>query len=132
LPDLIARWLSYWQAALNRKHSEVRPCAPLTIESPDGQLNVRLIETRSEQSMLLLTRELRSDHPELLERLGLTRREAEVLLWISRGKTSREAASILSITPKTVDKHVEHIQHKLYAENRTIAAAIAWAALRNS
>jgi DNA-binding CsgD family transcriptional regulator len=132
LPDLIARWLRYWQAAFNRKHFDVRPRAPLTVESPDGQLNVRLMETRGEQSMLLLTREPGGDHPELLERLGLTRRESEVLLWISRGKTSREVAAILSITPKTVDKHVEHIQHKLCAENRTIAAAIAWAALRNS
>jgi DNA-binding CsgD family transcriptional regulator len=53
-----------------------------------------------------------------------------VLLWISRGKTSREVAAILSIAPKTVDKHVEHIQRKLSAENRTIASAIAWATLR--
>jgi len=132
LPDLIARWLGYWHAAFNRKHSEVRPCAPLTIESPDGQLNVRLMETRGEQSILLLTREPTGDDPELLERLGLTRREAEVLLWISRGKTSREVAAILSITPKTVDKHVEHIQQKLCAENRTIAAAIAWTAFRST
>ena len=132
LPDRIARWLRYWQAVFHRKHSELRPCAPLTIEAPDGQLNVRLIETHGDQSMLLLTRELRGDHSERLEQLGLTRREAEVLLWISRGKTSREVGAILSISPTTVDKHVQHVQHKLCVENRTIAAAIAWAALRNT
>jgi DNA-binding CsgD family transcriptional regulator len=132
LPELVARWLQYCRTALNRELNEVKPNAPLSIESPDGQLSVRLLETRDGQSMLLLTRELRGDHPELLERLGLTCREAEVLLWVSRGKTSREAAAILSIAPKTVDKHVERIQHKLGAVNRTVAAAIAWATLRNS
>jgi DNA-binding CsgD family transcriptional regulator len=65
-------------------------------------------------------------------RITLNRREAEVLLWVSRGKTSRETATILSIASKTVDKHVERIQRKLGAENRTVAAAIAWAALRNT
>jgi DNA-binding CsgD family transcriptional regulator len=132
LPELIARWLRHHQIAFDRNDVEVQPSALLSIESPDGQLSVRLIETRDGQSTLLLTRDLRGDHPELLEQLGLTRREAEVLLWISRGKTSREVAAILSIAPKTVDKHVEHIQRKLSAENRTIAAAIAWATLRSS
>jgi DNA-binding CsgD family transcriptional regulator len=131
LPEPIARWLRFRKTPLNRKDSEARPLAPLNFQSPDGQLSIRLIETQGEQSMLLLTHDRGGDHPELLERLGLTRREAEVLLWISRGKTSRETATILSIAPKTVDKHVERIQRKLGAENRTVAAAIAWAALRN-
>jgi DNA-binding CsgD family transcriptional regulator len=131
LPEPIARWLRFRKTTLNRKDSEARPLAPLAIQSPDGQLSIRLIETQGEESTLLLTHERGGDHPELLEQLGLTRREAEVLLWISRGKTSRETATILSIAPKTVDKHVERIQRKLGAENRTVAAAIAWAALRN-
>src|SRR5208282_1674588 len=99
LPEPIARWLRFRQTTLNRKHSEVGPGRPLTIQSPDGQLSIRLIETQGEESMLLLSHERGGDHPELLERLGLTRREAEVLLWISRGKTSRETATVLSIAP---------------------------------
>jgi hypothetical protein len=37
-----------------------------------------------------------------------------------------------TIARKTVDKHVERIHRKLGAETRTAAAAIAWAAMRDS
>jgi hypothetical protein len=77
LPEPIARWLRFRQTTLNRKHSEVGPGGPLTIQSPDGQLSIRLIETQGEESMLLLSHERGGDHPELLERLGLMRREAD-------------------------------------------------------
>jgi len=55
---------------------------------------------------------------------GLTRREAEVLSWIARGKSNRDIAAILSLSPRTVDKHVEIILTKLKVENRTAAAAL--------
>lgn len=55
----------------------------------------------------------------------LTRREAEVLFWLSRGKTNRDIAEILEIKPATVGKHLEHIYPKLGVENRTSAASFA-------
>ncbi|HEY0793079.1 MAG TPA: helix-turn-helix transcriptional regulator, partial [Chthoniobacterales bacterium] len=51
--------------------------------------------------------------------------EAEVLLWVSRGKTNDEIAIILGISNRTVGKHMEHIASKLNVETRTSAAAIA-------
>jgi DNA-binding CsgD family transcriptional regulator len=57
--------------------------------------------------------------------LQLTPREAEVLLWISRGKSNREIAVILGTKTGTICKHVEHIFGKLNVENRTTAAVIA-------
>lgn len=60
--------------------------------------------------------------------LGLTEREAEVLAWIAQGKTNYEIAVILGAATGTVRKHVEHILSKLKVENRTSAAAIAFAA----
>ncbi|QWG22065.1 response regulator transcription factor [Bradyrhizobium sediminis] len=57
--------------------------------------------------------------------LGLTTREGEVLLWLSKGKTNRDIAQILGLSPRTVDKHLEQIYSKLGVENRTAAAAIA-------
>jgi DNA-binding CsgD family transcriptional regulator len=63
--------------------------------------------------------------PSVLQRLGLTVREAEVLLWVSRGKTNDEIAIILNISSRTVGKHMEHIASKLNVETRTSAAAIA-------
>ena len=65
----------------------------------------------------------------LKESFGLTDREAEVLLWLSRGKTNQEIGQILSMSPRTVNKHLEPVFRKLGVENRTSAAAAALAAL---
>ncbi|HEX4025336.1 MAG TPA: response regulator transcription factor, partial [Steroidobacteraceae bacterium] len=56
---------------------------------------------------------------------ALTAREAEVLLWISRGKSNRDVGEILAISPRTVNKHLEQVFVKLGVENRTSAAAVA-------
>lgn len=63
--------------------------------------------------------------PAQLEALGLTPREAEILLWVSQGKTNPEIAMILGIGLTTVKKHLEAIFAKLGVENRTSAAALA-------
>ncbi|AZV37694.1 response regulator transcription factor [Komagataeibacter xylinus] len=61
----------------------------------------------------------------LQDRLGLSAREAEVLLWISRGKTSRDIADILQVSPRTIDKHIEQIYNKTGLSTRAAAAATA-------
>lgn len=53
---------------------------------------------------------------------GLTGREAEVLLWISRGKTNKDIGDILGLSPRTVNKHLEQVFVKLGVENRASAA----------
>jgi DNA-binding NarL/FixJ family response regulator len=55
----------------------------------------------------------------------LTARESEVLLWVARGKTNRDIADILGMSPRTVNKHLEHVFEKLGVETRTAAAAAA-------
>ena len=62
-----------------------------------------------------------------LASLGLTEREVEVLTWIAKGKGNYEIGVILGAKPRTICKHVEHILSKLHVENRTAAAAIAFA-----
>ena len=57
-------------------------------------------------------------------RYSLTQRETEVLSWIAQGKSNRDIASILSLSPRTIDKHLEVIFGKLAVENRTAAAAL--------
>jgi DNA-binding response OmpR family regulator/DNA-binding CsgD family transcriptional regulator len=57
-------------------------------------------------------------------RFGLTPRELEVLGWIMNGKTDRDVADILGMSPRTVNKHLEHIYVKLGVETRTAAAAM--------
>jgi DNA-binding response OmpR family regulator/DNA-binding CsgD family transcriptional regulator len=69
------------------------------------------------------------DEQLLQQTLQLTGREAEVLLWISRGKSNREIGEILNISPRTVNKHLEQVFVKLGVENRASAAARAVRAL---
>ncbi len=52
---------------------------------------------------------------------GLTLREGEVMHWLACGKTDAEIAALLSISPRTVQKHLEHIYVKLGVETRTAA-----------
>jgi len=52
----------------------------------------------------------------------LTRREAEVLRWVAAGKSDAQIGSILGISARTVQKHLEHAYQKLGVENRTAAA----------
>jgi DNA-binding NarL/FixJ family response regulator len=66
-----------------------------------------------------------SDQSILQRAYALTSREAEVLLWISRGKPNRDIGEILNISPRTVNKHLEQIFVKLGVENRAAAAAAA-------
>jgi len=65
----------------------------------------------------------------LQKQLALTSREAEILAWISRGKTNRDVGEILSISPRTVNKHLEQVFTKLGVENRAAATARAIKAL---
>jgi DNA-binding CsgD family transcriptional regulator len=53
----------------------------------------------------------------------LTPREREILRWIEGGKTTREIAAVLVVSPHTVRKHVENILEKLGARTRSEAVA---------
>jgi DNA-binding NarL/FixJ family response regulator len=57
--------------------------------------------------------------------LGLTAREQEVLTLLATGRTNRQIAQTLFISPKTVTLHVSNILGKLGATNRVEAATIA-------
>ncbi|RTM09893.1 MAG: response regulator transcription factor [Bradyrhizobiaceae bacterium] len=90
-------------------------------------------ETAPNEFLLRLSRESGTAlPPEFTSELGLTTREGEVLAWLSKGKTNRDIAQILGLSPRTVDKHLEQIYAKLGVENRTAAAAIAANATRRN
>ncbi|AVS86969.1 DNA-binding response regulator, partial [Paracidovorax avenae] len=78
------------------------------------------------ETMLLLSVQAAGAEPAArLPRVDLTPRETEVLSWIAKGKTNRDIADILGMSPRTVNKHLEHIFEKLGVETRTAAAALA-------
>ncbi len=58
----------------------------------------------------------------LRQSFGLTQRESEVLLWVSRGKSNKDVGEILGLSPRTVNKHLEQVFAKLGVENRASAA----------
>jgi DNA-binding response OmpR family regulator/DNA-binding CsgD family transcriptional regulator len=89
-------------------------CSFLSPLGPD-ELLFRLAETANTDG----------DQALLQRAFALTSREAEVLLWISRGKPNRDIGEILNISPRTVNKHLEQIFVKLGVENRAAAAATA-------
>ena len=71
------------------------------------------------------------DLDRLHARVKLTRREAEVLLWLARGKSNRDIGQILDVSHRTVNKHLEQIYPKLGVEGRTAAVALAVRALED-
>jgi DNA-binding CsgD family transcriptional regulator len=99
------------------------PLEPMRcFEADDRQLRVKLSWTRRDGEILLVLRERpRPGAQELLERLGLSAREAEVVSWLVQGKSNPEIARILGIAPRTVHKHLERIYAHLGVENRTAA-----------
>jgi DNA-binding NarL/FixJ family response regulator len=96
-----------------------------------GSLELSLIATIGTDEFLLTVGEANeTDLKTVLQRrYALTPREAEVLVWVARGKPNRDVAEILALSPRTVNKHLEQIYAKLGVENRTAAAACALNAL---
>jgi DNA-binding CsgD family transcriptional regulator len=66
-----------------------------------------------------------ADAPTPAEQLGLTQREAEVLALLAAGRSNRQIAQELFISPKTAGVHVSNILAKLGVAGRVEAAAIA-------
>ncbi len=58
---------------------------------------------------------------------GLTAREREVLRLVAAGKTNREIADQLVLSERTVINHLSHVFDKIGVDNRTAAAAWAFA-----
>jgi DNA-binding NarL/FixJ family response regulator len=124
LPPDVQVWLGHC-AALQL------PAAPAPIELTADNRSIKLqllfvaqIE-HDEYLLRLVEGEVGNDQTLLKQKLMVTEREAEVLLWIAHGKSNRDIGEILNLSPRTVNKHLEQIYAKLGVENRTSAAAMA-------
>ena len=89
-------------------------------------LSIKFASYQSLDEYLLLLKKNGQDWnlTSLKDALGLTLREVEILMWISRGKTNKEVGLILESSHRTVNKHLEHIFEKLGVTTRTAAVAI--------
>ncbi len=129
LPEPMLQWLETAQSGKSGSK------APAMASFPDNeQLRLQYMGKLGPNEFLLrLAKESSANLPaEFSSELGLTTREGEVLAWLAKGKTNRDIAQILGLSPRTVDKHLEQIYAKLGVENRTAAAAIATNASRRN
>ena len=112
-----------------RALSDIKSADTIVLASDLGPLKLQFSyvgQVAPEEILLRLVEgEIENDNLVLKRKLQLTQRESEVLMWIARGKSNRDIAEILSLSPRTVNKHLEQVYAKLGVENRTSAAAIA-------
>lgn len=124
VPSLLRNWLDSCIDHLGSTKIVSNTIPPLIIEREHGSLQVRL--AHYDEQLLLLLEEFSSEQSiEALLVLGLTPREAEVLGWVAQGKTNPEVGTILGISSRTVQKHLERIYIQLGVENRHGAVLIA-------
>ncbi len=118
LPERLAPWL----AALAGGAAQTMTT---TLALDDGTvLTLSFVGSAGEDELLFrLSRGEEKDEAEVLRRqFQLTPREADVLIWVARGKSNRDIGEILGLSPRTVNKHLETIYQKLGVENRASAA----------
>ncbi len=125
LPDTVRRWLD------GRRGASEPDAIDLSIEGSPRRLRLSYVGQIGPDELLLRIVEDEGVPPQqvLKVKLNLTVREAEVLMWLARGKANRDIGEILGLSPRTVNKHLEQIYSKIGVENRAAATALAVTAL---
>lgn len=113
LPEAVITWLGN-QGGLNTRSAfeRINKSRKLRLRAADAGEG-RLLVLFQETSAIPNTGPLRA--------LGLSPREADVLWWMSEGKSNADVAAVLHISRRTVEKHIETIYAKLGVETRTAA-----------
>jgi CheY-like chemotaxis protein/DNA-binding CsgD family transcriptional regulator len=122
LPDPIHEWVKTQLALPEDSETKAYEC-----NRNGAVFNIKLSRCHFTNEYLLLLDKRTGDWnlDSVRHSLGLTFREAEILMWISRGKTNKEIGLILDSSPRTVNKHLEHIFEKLGVVTRAAAVSIA-------
>ena len=108
-----------------RKGGEALPAGPLVVPLGSSSVEIRRVTADHENITMCMLKPAAAASVADWKPPRLTDRESEVLLWVARGKTNRDIGEILGMSPRTVNKHLEHIFEKLGVETRTAAAAAA-------
>jgi len=124
LPEALSRQLASVIASVRQHHMGTQE---ISIADRSKLKTAYVGSVDSNEHLFRLTEESNDQQDELLlrQQFALTQRESEVLLWLARGKSNRDIAEILGISPRTVNKHVEQVFSKLDVENRASATAHA-------
>jgi len=131
LPLRLLRWARRQIAALNQSENKGYAPAPLILARADERLTLRLMCLAQPRRYLIhLSRQSARGAAAVLEKLGLSRREAQVLLLVREGLTNPQIASRLSVSRETVNRHLDTVYRKLGVGNRVSAAVLATECLR--
>jgi len=131
LPSEVRAWL---RPADGR--TTPQPGDTVLVSAADLRLRFRLLSRVNPDEILLVVEPGSAEQLEreaidkLQHEYALTLREGEVLYWLSCGKANRDIADILGMSPRTVNKHLEHVYEKLGAEARGAAVSMAVRTLR--
>ncbi len=105
------------------------PRMPVSSVTPFEAENVTLqflgMSVNQEVLIKVIQRTKGNKEDVLAQAFNLTQREAEVLFWLTMGKTNRDISTILELSPRTVNKHLEQVFQKMGVDNRTSAAVMA-------
>ncbi|MBK7417427.1 MAG: response regulator transcription factor [Dechloromonas sp.] len=129
-PEELLAWI--------RDANQARRCnrepRPLLVAQGNRRLLASFHDQTGDEEWLVVLREENdaSAIESLIAAFRLTQREAEVLYWVVQGKTSNDIGDILGNSPRTVNKHLEHVFEKLGVETRTAAANLALGKMRGT
>lgn len=122
LPAAVCDWIKQSSSPPSEYQT---PGASFIVRNTEGELKIGFAPQSGTGEPMILFEEKKYPCPQMLEQLNLTRREAEVLFWMTQGKTDDEIGKILFISPYTVRKHAQKIYIKLGVETRTAATSKA-------
>src|SRR5262249_33684283 len=125
LPESLWTWVKRQEVVPSGKDDVLPRQSPLVLERDGKRLVIRLVSDL-DQNLLLLEEHPTTMQLQSLVPFGLSPRETQVLNWVAQGKTNKDIGVILELSPRTVQKHLEHIYRKIYVESRTAAAAKAY------
>jgi DNA-binding CsgD family transcriptional regulator len=127
LPEDLRRWVEHQRSVLVDQRDIPLPQRSLVRKRAGKRLLVRFVADNLEDHHLLILVEqyIGLSAESLKSSLGLTDREAEILLGIAQGKTNKAIAEDLYVSPLTVKTHLQRFYRKLGVESRAEALSMA-------
>ncbi|NBC11321.1 MAG: hypothetical protein GVY24_06225 [Planctomycetes bacterium] len=125
LPAELRRWLrSRWPRLAS--DGQAANHAPLSTDRDGDRLLVRLMPAATaagDRATLVMELQRTESLARAAHSMGLTAAQQRVVAELARGRTNRQIAAALTISPHTVRKHLENVYDRLGVDNRAAALA---------
>lgn len=126
VPDAVELWLRRHPFFAPREDLLERSSALPWVVHRDGSRLVLDVERMEDGGVLLVLKEEKTVlSAEGFSYSGLTQAESRVLFWVTQGRTNAAIATLLDISGRTVNKHIQNIFMKMGVANRAEAIVAA-------